>query len=265
MLVCYKLRTLDALEGCGDDAILVQGLLGLGVLIPARGLGPQYFGEKRGLFLFDVVSALGGGDHGVELGDHDGALGDGAELAPGEFVDEVAEGVVVLLPALGLVDGELKFALDPAHEEVVDHDVVGGVVELVLDPDQLKLALHGLAVVEQVHGPEDVDEGVLGALELGPHKIGHPEHHDVDVLLVLVGEDILPRLQQVVDQHVGVVHHEGRQHCVDFGCVAPRLRKSVYTRDEGLRLPLAEEVGYETVAGFQHLVELPLDLVVLLL
>ena len=162
----------------------------------------------------------------------------------------MAEGIVVLLPALGFVDGELQFALDPPHEEVVDHDVVGGVVEFVLDPDQFELSLHGLAVVEQVHGPEDVDEGVLRALELGPHEVGDPEHHDVDVLFVLVGKDALAGLQQVVYKHVGVVHHEGGQHCVDLGGVAPCFRKPVYTRDEGLRLPLAQEVGNETVAGF---------------
>ena len=140
----------------------------------------------------------------------------------------MTEGVVVLFPALGLVDGELQLALDPPHEEVVDHDVVGGVVEFVLDPDQLELALHGLAVVEQVHGPEDVDEGVLGALELGPHEVGDPEHHNIDVLLVLVGEDALPRLQQVMYQHVRIIHHEGCQHRDYFGRVAPRLRKPVY-------------------------------------
>ena len=78
----------------------------------------------------------------------------------------MAEGVVVLLLSLGILNRQLQLALHLPHEEVVDHYVVGGIIEFVLDPYQLKLALHGLASIQNVHSFKKADEGALTALVL---------------------------------------------------------------------------------------------------
>lgn len=88
-----------------------------------------------------------GSHHGVELRDNGGTLCQGPVLAPGEFVEEVAEGEVVFFLAGYLLDGELELALDSAHEEVVDDDVVGGGVQLVLYSHKFEGVPQTLAVV----------------------------------------------------------------------------------------------------------------------
>jgi len=45
----------------------------------------------------------------------------------------MAENVIVLLLAFGLLDGQLQLALDLTHKQVVDHYVVGRFLEFILD------------------------------------------------------------------------------------------------------------------------------------
>ncbi len=54
----------------------------------------------------------------------------------------MAEGKVVFFLASWFLDGELKFALDPPHEQVVDDDIVGGIVHFVLDAYKFELSPH---------------------------------------------------------------------------------------------------------------------------
>ena len=99
------------------------------------------------------------------LGDDGGALGQGSELAPGEFVDEVAEVVVVLLLAAQILDGDLQLALDLSHEHVVDEHVVVPAVQLILDPHQLE-EVSVVILIQTVEGVEQSDEARLAALDL---------------------------------------------------------------------------------------------------
>jgi hypothetical protein len=65
-----------------------------------------------------------------------------------------------------------------------------------------------LVVVEQVHGVQQADEAALSALQLRPQEITHPERYQVDVLHSFGCLYILPCLQEVVDERVGVGKHE---------------------------------------------------------
>jgi len=58
--------------------------------------------------------------------------------------------------------------------------VVGGFFQLILDANQLELAFHGLALVEQVHSFEKSYEAGLAAFEPGPHQISHLQHHQIN-------------------------------------------------------------------------------------
>ena len=98
-----------------------------------------------------IIGLLAGNYHGVKLRDHDGALGNRAELASRQLVDEVAEGEVALLLALGLLGRQLQLALHLPHEHVVDDDVAGGSVQFVLDPHQPELIPHSLLTIQEVH------------------------------------------------------------------------------------------------------------------
>lgn len=89
----------------------------------------------------------------------------------------MAKDIVLLFFAFGFLDGELEFALNFAHKEIIDDDVVGRVVQFVLDPYQPKLILHLLVVVQDIHSLEQTDEFGLAALELRSHKVSHSEHH----------------------------------------------------------------------------------------
>ena len=78
----------------------------------------------------------------------------------------MAEGVVIFLFAFGFLDGKLKLALHFSHEKVVYHDVVGWIVKFVLYSYQFEFAAHQLAVVKEIHGFQQTDEGTFGALKL---------------------------------------------------------------------------------------------------
>jgi hypothetical protein len=207
---------------------------------------------------------LAGSDHGVQLRQHDGALGDRPELAPYQFVDEVAHVVVVLLLALGLLDVQLQLALDPAHEEVVDHDVVSRVVQLVLDAHQLEEPPHLGAVVEVVHGVEQADEAALRALQFRPQQVAHPERHQVYVVPTFICRYFLSCPEEVVDEGVDVLEHEGSEYGVDLGRHRPGLRVTVHAGDELTATFGAQQVGNRTVACPQYIPELLLHFLVLL-
>ena len=67
-------------------------------------------------------------------------------------MEKSVEGVVMLLLSLNLVGGKQQFTQNFAHEEVVDTDVVGWLVQVVLDADQFELSPHTFAIVKDVKG-----------------------------------------------------------------------------------------------------------------
>jgi hypothetical protein len=150
-----------------------------------------HFVKAHNVLLFLVVWLSAGRDHGIELADHDGALSNRPEIAPRQFIDKMAESIVVFFLALDLLDGQLQLALHFPHKEIVNHDVIGRLIQLVLDPHQLELTMHRVAAVKQIHSFEHVDEDRLGALQLRSHKIADSEDHQVDVLETTLGHDLL--------------------------------------------------------------------------
>jgi hypothetical protein len=126
----------------------------------------------------------------------------------------MAENIIIFLFSLGLLYRELKFALHLAHKEIIDHNIASRLIKFILDSDQLEHSLHGFTVIKQIHSLQDVDEAALGALQFGSHQIADPEDHQVDVLPSDVSPDLLARLQQVMDQQVRIVQHQGCQHRV---------------------------------------------------
>jgi len=63
------------------------------------------------------------------------------------------------------------------HEHEVDHYVIRGVLELVLDAHQPKLVSHLVVFIKNVQCFEDRDEAALATFELGPHQITHFEYN----------------------------------------------------------------------------------------
>ena len=122
------------------------------------------------------------------------------EFAPFKLVQIVAEVVVDLF--LLFPQGQLHLTDEEGVLEFeVDEDVFGGLVELVLDPDDLKVVTFGQDVVVD---PVDL---LLGARALAPQEIHDVEGHQVDgrlqrPLLVLV-----PHLHQMLQTQVQVDHH----------------------------------------------------------
>jgi hypothetical protein len=57
--------------------------------------------------LFFVVGMLAGSNHGVQLRQHYGTLGNRPELAPDQLIDEVAHDVVILFLSFGFLDAQL--------------------------------------------------------------------------------------------------------------------------------------------------------------
>jgi hypothetical protein len=86
--------------------------------------------------------------HWIELTDHNGALSNGPELASNQLVHKMAENIIVLLLSFGFLNGELQLALYLPHEEIVDHDVVSWIVQLVLDSYQFEFTTHALTVIQ---------------------------------------------------------------------------------------------------------------------
>jgi hypothetical protein len=85
-----------------------------------------------------IIFVSAAADNWVVLRDDDGALSQHAKLAAREFVEEVAEGLVVALLLCYVLDGELQLALHPAHEHLVDADVVVLLGQLVLHAHQIE-------------------------------------------------------------------------------------------------------------------------------
>lgn len=154
-----KYRSLDIFLKLGTlirILILLFYILSLRYLFTAQG---QLF-----TWLLLVIGAFRGTDHRVQLTHHNGTLSYGSKFPPSELVDKVTEGIVVFLFSFGLLNGQLQLTLDFSHEEIVDHDVVGRVIQLVFDPDQLELPLHRLTLIEKVERFKQSDETALGAL-----------------------------------------------------------------------------------------------------
>ena len=63
-----------------------------------------------------IIRLVAGCDHWVQLRQHDRALSNRSELAPGQFIHEMAENVVIFLLPLDILDGQLKLALYSVHE-----------------------------------------------------------------------------------------------------------------------------------------------------
>lgn len=120
----------------------------------------------------------------------------------------MTENIVVLFLSLRLLDRELQLTLHPPHEQVVYHDVVGRVVQLVLDPHQLKLPLHLLAVVQHVHRLQQADELRFSALQLGSQQVTHSKHNKVYILPSLVSPYMISCLYEVLDEKVEVLKHQ---------------------------------------------------------
>ena len=114
-------------------------------------------------------------DHGVKLRNHDGAFSNWPEFSPGQLIDKMAECIIAFLLSFRLLNGELEFALNFPHEEVVDHNVVGRIVQFVLDSDQSEFALHALILIEKIDRLQQADEPTLGALQFRSHDIADSE------------------------------------------------------------------------------------------
>ena len=97
---------------------------------------------------------------------HDCTLGNGPKHASGQLVYKVTEGVVVLFLALCILNRKLKLALNLPHKEVIDHHIVGWVIQFVPDPHYFKFALHILAVIQNVYRFQKSDKSALTALVL---------------------------------------------------------------------------------------------------
>ena len=93
------------------------------------------------------------------------------------------------------MERKLKLTLNLSHEEVVDHYIVGWVIEFVPDFDYFEFGLHIVPTIEQVHSSEDVDEATLAAHELGPDQVHDSEYYQVDILKTSPGQDLLTCLQ----------------------------------------------------------------------
>ena len=102
------------------------------------------------------------------------------------------EGIVIFLFSFWLLNGELQLARNLSHEEVVDDDITGRVIQFVFDPGQFELSLHALVLVEEVHSFEDVDKGTLAALQFRPHDVPDLESHQVDIDVVMMGSFYIP-------------------------------------------------------------------------
>lgn len=126
---------------------------------------------------FNIIVIFTGRYHRVQLRYHDCTLSYSPKFSPRQLVNKVTEGVVVLRFTLRLLDGQLQLALHSAHEKIVHHDVVGRVVEFVLNPHQLELPLHGFAVIEQIHGFEETNETAFAALQFGPHQVTYSKYN----------------------------------------------------------------------------------------
>lgn len=178
----------------------------------------------------------------------------------------MAEHIVVLFFVLGFLDGQLQFALHFPHKQVVYHNVVGTLLQLVLDPHQLELPPHLLATVQQIHRLKHTDETRLVALQLRPQQIAHSEHHQTDFLGPGFGFDVDACPEEVVDEQVEVIEGEVGQHCVDLGGHLPDLPVPA---DVISFLPLFlsffEDVADEAVAGLDNDLILLLDFPVLFL
>ena len=96
---------------------------------------------------------------------HDSAFGNGSKLPSGELIDKVTKSIVIFFLALHILNRKLKLTFYFSHKNIVDHDVVGRVIQFVLDPDNPETVVHERTTIHEVHSLQNTDEGVLVALE----------------------------------------------------------------------------------------------------
>lgn len=107
-------------------------------------------------------------------------LGEGAKLGPLQFVDVVMEGVAGFDEFGGLAfDGQLDLAEDRVVEASIDEDVVGAVLESVLDPDYPEAVPVLLAAAEGQDLVIHLQDLVLAGGQLAPHQVAHFEGYQV--------------------------------------------------------------------------------------
>ena len=116
----------------------------------------------------------------------------------------MAEGVIAFLLSFGLLNGELEFALNFPHEEVVDHNVVGRIVQFVLDSDQSEFALHALILIEKIDRLQQADEPTLGALQFRSHYIADSEWNEINALSLFVSPYMFSSKNQVMDENIEI-------------------------------------------------------------
>ena len=75
------------------------------------------------------------------MGDHDGTLSNGTEFTSDELVCKMTEGVIVFKCLTWVLYGQLQLALYFPHKEVVYHNVIGWIIQLVLDSEQTEVFL----------------------------------------------------------------------------------------------------------------------------
>lgn len=63
----------------------------------------------------------------------------------------MAKCVVVFKYVIWFLDGKLQLALHFPHKEIVDDDVIGRFIQLVLDSDQTEVFLDLWFFVQQIH------------------------------------------------------------------------------------------------------------------
>jgi len=98
----------------------------------------------------------------------------------------MTENIVIFLLSFGFLNRKLQLALYFTHKQVVNHYVVGGIFELVLNPNQFKLSIHGFALIQQVHRFEQRDKAGFTALEFSSHQIADFEHNKIEIADLLV-------------------------------------------------------------------------------
>ena len=140
----------------------------------------------------------------------------------------MTESIIIFLLALRLLNGQLQLALNFPVEKIVDHDIVGRVIQFIFDPDDSEAIAHERSAVKKVHRFQHTQEGVLAALEFRSHQIAHPENKQIYILITLLGQYVLSCFEQVMDKHIGVTQHQRGQNRIYFRRYCSCLSVPVY-------------------------------------
>ena len=77
----------------------------------------------------------------------------------------MTESIIIFLLALRLLNGQLQLALNFPVEKIVDHDIVGRVIQFIFDPDDSEPIAHERSAIKKVHSFQHTQEGILAALK----------------------------------------------------------------------------------------------------